>query len=155
MKDIHRLRMEEIMKLIPSLVIQSLIATLMGSGMLAEKMQAQSDIAITASISFPFTVGTQRIAPGTYRFRLISPFDLSVMNVKTGDIEMFAVRPEKQRAFEQHGRLIFRSSAGSDVLNEVHFPGADTLSELIQRRGVGRMEAKKSSTTDSASVAQR
>ena len=143
------------MKLIPSLVIQSLIAILVGSGTLAEKLQAQSDIAITASIPFPFTVGTQRIAPGAYRFSLINSFDLSVMNVKTGDTEMFAVRPEKQRAFEQHGRLIFRRSAGSDVLNEVRFPGADTLSELIQQRRVGRMEAKKSSTTDSVSVAQR
>jgi len=143
------------MKRIPSILIKSLVTMLIGSGALAVGLQAQSDVTITARIPFPFDVGRQRIAPGTYRFRPISPFELSVLNVKTGDLEIFAVHPDIQPTFEQHGRLIFRDSAGNPVLNEVHFPGTETFSELIERRPPGRMEAKQSSTANSISIAQR
>jgi hypothetical protein len=70
-------------------------------------------------------------------------FLLSVTNVKTGDKELFTVRPENQCRIEDHGRLIFRDSDGSDTLNEVHFPGTDMFSELIVRHGPRRMVAKK------------
>lgn len=143
------------MKRIPSILVKSLVTILIGSEALAVRLQAQSDVAITASIPFPFTVGKHRIAAGTYRFRQISPFQLSVLNVKTDDLEIFAVHPDSQPTFEQHGRLIFRDSAGNPVLNEVHFPGTETFSELIERRPPRRMEAKQSSTANSISIAQR
>jgi len=149
------------MKRISSLVIKSLIAILIVSGTLAVNLEAQSDAAITVSVPFPFTVGAQSVAPGTYRFSLDSsrlepnPFLLSVLNVKTGQMEMFAVRPERQGRFEEHGRLMFRNSAGRRVLAEVHFPGTDTFSELTQRTRADTMEAKRSSTDSSVSVAQR
>ena len=139
-----------------SLVVTSLATLLIGSATLAINLQAQSDDAITVRVPFSFTVGTQSIAPGTYRFSLLSSqFLLSAVNVKTGDMEMFDVRPEQQRAVDQHGRLVFRNTEGSSVLNEVHFPGTGLFSEVIQRRDDRRLEAKTSSTDSSISVAQR
>lgn len=139
------------MKRIPSLLIKSLITILIGSGILATNLQAQSVVAVTASIPFPFTVGAQRIEPGTYRFSLVSDqFLLSVLNVKTGDIKMFTVRPEQQRAVKQEVGLIFRNSAGGRVLNEVHFPGTDTFSELIERPA-----QKRSLPSSAVAMAQR
>jgi hypothetical protein len=129
-----------------SLVVTSLVTLLIDSATLAPNLQAQGDDAITLRVPFSFTVGTQSIAPGTYQFSLLSSqFLLTVVNVKTGDTEIFTVRPERQRAPDQHGRLVFRNSEGSSVLNEVHFPGAGLFSEVIQRRDDRRLETKRSS----------
>jgi hypothetical protein len=127
------------MKRITSLVIQSLVTILIGGGILAGNLQAQTDLAMTVSIPFPFTVGTQSIAPGTYQFSLISSqFLLSVLNVKTGDKNVFPMRPGQQHAFESHGRLIFRNSDGCSTLSEIYFPGTDRFSEVSQRHSIGR-----------------
>jgi hypothetical protein len=157
MKDAYRRSNGgETMKRTTSLVLRWLVAILIGSGTLAMNLQAQSDLAMTVSIPFPYTVGTQSIAPGTYQFSLVSnQFLLSVLNVKTGSKEMFRVQPEQQLAFDPHGHLIFRKSEGRSVLNEVHFPGTDMFSEVVQRHSVGRIEAKGPSTSNSMSMAQR
>jgi hypothetical protein len=147
---------EETMKRISSLIAKSLVTILIGSGTLAINLQAQSDLAMTASIPFPFTVGTQSMAPGTYEFSLVSSqFLVSVRNVKTGHQEMFPVRPGQQLAVEQCGRLKFRNSNARSILSEVHFPGTDRFSEVDQGHGIGSIEAKNPSTDSSISVAQR
>jgi hypothetical protein len=144
------------MKRITLLVVQLLVIVLIGSGALANNLQAQSDRAITVRVPFAFILGTQSLAPGTYRFSQNSgPFLLSVINVKTGNQELFEVRPERQSALEAHGHIIFHNSEASSVLDEVHFPGIDTFSKVTQRRGAGRIEAKKSSPNNSISVGQR
>lgn len=144
------------MKRTTSLIVKSLVILLIGSGTLADNLQAQTDLAMTVSIPFQFTVGTQNIGPGTYQFSLVSgAFLLSVVNLKDGHRQFFPVRPEQQRAFESHGRLIFSNSDGCSVLSEIYIPGTDSFSEVSQRHCVGRFEAKKSSTGNSISVAQR
>ena len=143
------------MKRIKSLVVKSLVMILIG-GAFAIRLQAQSDLAVTVSIPFPFTVGNQTIAPGTYRFGLqSSPFLLSVIDVKTGDTEMFSVHPEQQTTYEQRGLLVFRKEEGSRILSEVHLPGTEVFSEVLEGRGKRRTEAKKSSTCQAVTVAQR
>jgi hypothetical protein len=147
---------EQAMKRILSLIAKSLAIILIGSGALATNLQAQSDVAVTASVPFPFTVGTHNMAPGTYEFSLdSSQFLVSVVNVKTGHREMFPVRPGQQLAVEQRGRLKFRNSKARSALSEIHFPGTDRFSEVDQRHGIGTIEAKNSSTDSSISVAQR
>ncbi len=139
-----------------SLVIQSLVTVLIGGATLTNNLQAQIDDSITVRVPFRFTVGTETIAPGTYQFSL--PYDhflLSVINVKTGGREMFPVLPERQRGVEQRGHLLFHDSEETHVLNEIYFPGTDSFSEVVERRGPGRMEAKKSSTGNSTCLAQR
>ena len=138
-----------------SLVIRSLAMLLIGSATFATNPHAQSNV-ITISVPFRFAVGTTTIAPGTYQFSLpSSQFLLSVVNVKTGATKIFPVRPERQRGIEQRGRLVFRDAGGDNILNEIHFPGTRVFSEVIQRRGARTMEAKKPSTDNSNSVAQR
>lgn len=72
------------MKQISSLIVKSLVSILIGSGTLAINLQAQSALAMTVGVPFPFTVGTQRMASGAYEFSLVSSeFLVSVLNVKT------------------------------------------------------------------------
>jgi hypothetical protein len=143
------------MKHIPSLIVKLLVAILIISGLFAINVQAQTDPGMIVSIPFPFTVGTQRIAPGTYDFSMVSTqFLLSVRNVITGEKEMFAVRPEQQRASEQKERLIFHHSEGCSVLSEVHFPGTSTFTEVNYRQDVGCVKAKRRLTSTSLFVGQ-
>lgn len=144
------------MKRILSLIAKSLVMILIVSGTLEINLQAQSNLAVTASIPFPFTVGAHDMAPGTYEFSLASSqFLVSVVNVKTGHQEMFPVRPVQQRAVEQSGCLRFRKSEARSALSEIHFPGTDRFSELGQRHGTGSIEANSSPAAETISVAQR
>jgi hypothetical protein len=144
------------MKRISSLIAKSLMSILIGCGTLAINLQAQSDLAMTASIPFPFTMGTHNMAPGTYEFSLVSSqFLVSVLNVKTGHQEMFRVRPVKELAVEQRGGLRFRNSEDRSMLSEIHFPGTDRFSEVGQRHGTGSIKAKSSPAAETISVAQR
>lgn len=144
------------MKRILSLIAKLLVMILIVSGTLEINLQAQSNLAVTASIPFPFTVGTHDMAPGTYEFSLASSqFLVSVVNVKTGHQEMFPVRPVQQRAVEQSGGLRFRNSEARSALSEIHFPGTDRFSELGQRRGTGSIKASSSPAAETISVAQR
>jgi hypothetical protein len=138
-----------------TLISSSLFTILIGSGTLATRLQAQSDSAVRVNIPIAFTVGKQTMAPGTYKLSLTpDPFVLSVVNAKTGDQEMFEVRPEQGRSVEQRGRVVFHRLDGLGVLDEVHFPGADTFSQVIQPHFT-KMEAKGSSPSNSVAVAQR
>ena len=142
------------MNRIRSLVTRVLI--LAGCGTLAFNLHAQTESAVTVSVPIPFTVGTRSIAPGTYQFSLVSSsFLLSVRDVKTGNREMFMVRPEKEHSTPVRGRLIFQNCDVHCALDQIHFPGGDTFTQLIQPRGADRLEAKKSSPGASISVAQR
>jgi len=147
---------EQAMKRILSLIAKSLVMILIVSGTLEINLQAQSNLAVTASIPFPFTVNTHDMAPGTYEFSLVSSqFLLSVLNVKTGHQQMFPVRPVQQLAVEQRGGLKFRNSEARSVLSEIHFPGTDRFSEVGQRHGTGSIKAKSSPAAETISVAQR
>lgn len=141
------------MKRITSLVIKSLITILIGGGF-ATTLQAQSERAVTVRIPFQFTVGTQSIAPGTYKVSMASsPFEIAIVDVRNGHRKLFSVLPEQGRTPEPLGRLVFEKREGGRVLSEVHFPGTDTFIEVIQPRG--RVRAKRSLPSDSVSVAQR
>ncbi len=142
------------MKLFTPLFRKLLFALLIACGAFATNVQAQND-AITVSVPFPFTVGSQSIGPGTYEFSLVSgQFVLSVADMKTGHMTMFNVLPKRQGSVEERGRLTFGNVQGRRILNEVHFPGTDTFSELTQRRAK-RTEPTRSSTAHSVSMAQR
>ena len=132
------------------LFVKSLSVIFIAGGILATNLQAQSN-EITVSVSFPFAVGSHNLAPGTYRFSLMSSeFLLSVVDVKTGNRQIFDVHPEQQNSAEQRGRLIFRKSAGRRILNEIHFPGADTFSETIAPRPATSTETVRSTTSSDA-----
>lgn len=138
-----------------SLAAQSLVALLIGGAMLVTNLHAQDD-AMTISVPFAFTVGTQSKAPGTYQFKLVSSqFLLSVTNVKTGEMEVFSVHPQQQRTYEERGHLAFRKAAGHSFLNEVHFRGTDVFSEVVQAPRGARSNTMIASTASQTCVAQR
>ena len=139
-----------------SLLTKSLLGILLAGGALTTNLQAQSDLAVTVSIPFPFTVDGHSMAAGTYQFSLVSsPFLVSVLNVKTGLKEMFPVRPKQQLTPEESGRVKFHDANSHPMLSEIHFPGTDRFIELDQRYVVGRRDVKSSPTAQSISVAQR
>ena len=144
------------MKRIMSVMMKSLLIVLIGGGVLATSLQAQSEHTVTVRIPFQFTVGRQSIAPGIYRISLSpSTFEMSIVDAKSGHAEMFAVLPEQERALERGGRVVFQKREDRRVLNEVHFPGTDIFIQVIQPHGVERFMAKRSAPSDSVSVAQR
>jgi hypothetical protein len=144
------------MKRITSFVARSFVALLMVSGTLAGKLQAQTDLSMTVSVPFPFTVGTQAMEPGTYEFSLVSgDFLVSVLNVKTGEKKMFPSTPAEQLEGEQRGRLKFSDSNAHSVLCEIHFPGSDRFIAVDRRHGVSGIVTRKPPTGTSTFVAQR
>lgn len=119
------------MKGIRLLIVKSLLAAVVVTGPVALTLQAQSSLQITATIPFPFIVGTQSITPGSYQFSLLdSQFLLSVRNVKTGHQELFPVYPGSQQAFESPGCLTFQKSNSSSILTDIYFPNNDTLTQV-------------------------
>lgn len=143
------------MKRISLLIVRSLMAILIGSGTLVSNLHAQIEDGITASIPFPFTIGTQNLVSGIYRFNLLSsPFLLSVINKKTGVEELFVVHPEQEQKFTSCGRLIFQRCGRRNILSEVHIPGTNTFSELVRREGRD-MRAMTCSASESTSIALR
>lgn len=117
-----------------AVITRSLAALLIAGTTLAVNGQTDGD-AITVDVPFAFTVGGVGFAPGTYQFsRMSSQFLLAVTRVRDGDREIFDVHPGRQRTPEQHGHLVFRDAADPSVLNEVHFPGTDSFSQVIERR---------------------
>lgn len=129
------------MKPITSVALKLLVILLIVSGAFAIPLRAQDDAAVTVSIPFPFIVGEQNIAPGTYQFDLVSQILLSVTDVKTGHEQVFLVRPDRQRAFEPHGRLVFGIFDGHRRLNEIHFPGTNAFSDVIQHHNTSAARA--------------
>ena len=141
------------MKRMIAMLVKPLVITLIGSSLFAPGMQAQSDTAMTFSVPFPFTVGSQTIPPGTYQLSLVSnPFHLSVVDVRHGHRELFSVRPEQQCAVESQGRLLFRKSGSRRLLYEIHFPGSNMFTEVIQRDDVEKNIASHDSTGTSTSL---
>jgi hypothetical protein len=128
---------------------------LIGSGTLAVQLKAQNDHSITVSIPFPFTAGTQTIAPGTYRFEQMGPYAVSILNVKTGVKQIFPVHPGSPRTLAQHERVTFRVIAKRSFLSEVDFSGTGMLVNFSRSALREEMKATQPLPSDSVSVAQR
>lgn len=149
------------MKRISSAVIKPLVAIFIGSGALAGNLQAQSDLSVTATVSFPFTIDNQTIAPGTYRFSPLpgrvetSQFLLSVVDVKTDHMKIFPMLPERQRSIEKYGRLVFHNAMGRSFLGEIYFPGTDTFVEVLPGHPAETKGTQPSVINSAVSVAQR
>lgn len=144
------------MKRMTSIIVNSLFAILLSGGPFALTAQAQYDAGITVDIPFAFSADGQEIAAGTYQLQLInSNFLMSVRNVNTGNEQMLTVRPETDRSFESHGRLIFEVCNGRRSLAEVHIPGTNLFSETVSGRRRKGVEAASCSKDDSTTIALR
>ena len=144
------------MNWISSLVAKSIVAAAVFGGPVASTLQAQSNLQIRASISFPFIFGTRSIAPGSYQFTLMEDqFLLSVLNVKTGRQELFSVHPGGQQILESNGCLMFQKSDDFGVLTDLQFPGAGALIHVNGPRGVPSPRTRLCSKSEPLSVVGR
>lgn len=138
-----------------SRVIKSLATILIGCAGFSPSLQAQNDPVLTATVPFPFVVGTLQFAPGTYRLGLEPGlFELFIMNAKNSHMKLVAVHSGRQCAVELHGKLLFRTSGVRSFLSEIYFPGSDTCTELIHSRRAGKADSSESSLIASASFGQ-
>ncbi|HEY4357033.1 MAG TPA: hypothetical protein VGN16_14890 [Acidobacteriaceae bacterium] len=144
------------MKRIRSLVVKLFVAAAIVAGPLALTLQAQNNLEITATIPFPFIMGTWSIAPGSYQFTLTgNPLLLSVRNVKTGHHELFPVHPGSEPVRESKGYLTFQKSDTSNVLTVLHFPGNDGVTQVNRPHSVRGSQTKLSSKSEASSVVGR
>jgi hypothetical protein len=144
------------MKRIRLLVVKSLITAVVVTGPVALTLKAQSNVEITATIPFPFIVGTRSMTPGSYQFSMMgSPFLLSVLNVKTGHQELFPVHPGSQQDFESNGCVTFQKSNSSSVLTDVHFPSTDALIQVNGPRDVQGSQTRLCAKSEPLSLVQR
>ncbi|WP_348263494.1 hypothetical protein P8935_02810 [Telmatobacter sp. DSM 110680] len=139
-----------------SIIVGSLVGVLAVGGTFAAKANAQDGPGVVFSIPFSFTADGRNIAAGTYELNLVSnKFMMSIRNVRTGDMQVFSVHPEEQRATESEARLIFHNCGGHLNLTEFHVPGTNLFSETMPPRGVKNMEAKVCPATDFVTLASR
>ena len=144
------------MKRMSSIIVNSLVAVLITGGTSMAKVHAQNSPGIVFSVPFTFTADGRNIAAGTYELNLVSDkFMMSIRNVETGEMQVFTVHPEEQRAIESLGRLIFQSCGGHMDLTEFHVPGTKLYSETIQPRRLKNMEAKACPAPDFVTLAAR
>lgn len=144
------------MKRMSSIIVGSLVAVLIAGGAFAVKLHAQNGLGVVFSVPFAFTADGRDIAAGTYELNLASnKFMMSIRNVETGDMQVFTVHPEEQRAIDSHGRLVFHSCGGHMDLTEFHVPGTNLFSETIPPRRLQNMEAKACHAPDSVTMASR
>jgi hypothetical protein len=123
--------------ILPSAIVGSFL------GLAANSAWAQS---IVVTTPFSYCVNYQAYRGGTYQFTLISPWVLSIRNVKGGAANFFPVHPEAVVAQDlDHSRvastggLTFATYSGVRELQAVHEPGSGFTSELVLRRTHGSL----------------
>ena len=96
------------MKLSASIITKSLLAILIGMGLLGLDVQAQEPPAITVTIPFAFSANNENDIPaGTYQLRLISEWLLSIRNLNSREQRILIVRPGRSESAESRGCLLF------------------------------------------------
>lgn len=144
------------MKHINSIIARSLFAILIMGSPFATRLHAQDDLGVVFSVPFAFSVDGHNIAAGNYQLNLDSgQYLMSIRNLKTGDLEIFSVHPEQERAIESLGRLVFNGCGSHRYLTEFHIPGTNLYSSMMTPGRVKNAEAKACPTTDSVFLAAR
>lgn len=138
------------MKLLTSIITKSLLAVLIGMGLLASEVQAQDSPTITVTVPFAFFTNSQNnFAAGTYEMKLLSEWLLSIRNLNGGGEKMFIVRPEQTGSSGSHGCLIFDRFNGRSYLAEIYLTDSEVHTELIHRYRTRTTKAKTCASRDS------
>lgn len=144
------------MKRTISVVAGSLFAVLAAGGGFTQKLAAQAGSGATFSVPFPFTADGYNVAAGTYEVRhLSSPFLISVINVETGEKQIFSVRPEQQGKIPSKGLLVFHRCGERVNLTEFHMTGTNSYSTAISPKRARNSEVESCSPEETMTVAAR
>jgi hypothetical protein len=114
-----------------TLCTRAIVAAVITSGILALGAKTASAQAITATVPFAFSAGDQPFPAGTYQFTLLSPWFLSIRNVKGGGEKFFTVHPQQNGSHASHARIVFHNSGGQRNLDAVYLPKSDGGAQLV------------------------
>jgi hypothetical protein len=108
------------------------------------------------TVPFTFTAEGHEIEPGTYEIRRdFSQFLMSIVNVKTGEKQLFSVRPETRAAIPEKGLLVFRGCGNRKTLSEFHVRGANLFSAAVEPGRRETPEMERCSRVDAVTIAAR
>lgn len=109
-----------------------LLAVLMLGGASEAKLNAQIGPGEIFTVPFAFTADGHEIQAGTYEIRRdSSQFLLSIQNLRTGEKQLFNVRPERRSAVPARGLLVFHGCGERKELSEFHVRGTNFYSAAI------------------------
>ena len=144
------------MKRATSMVGRLLLAVLIAGGVCGVRLTAQSETGEIFTVPFAFTVDGQEIQPGIYELRRDSnQFLISMRNVKTGEKQLFSVRPEERSAVPAKGLLVFERCGDRKDLSEFHIRGTNSYSATINGGRRKSPEVESCSRPDTVTLAAR
>lgn len=109
-----------------------LLAIVVGGGSFGARAIAQDGTGEIFTVPFAFSADGHDIQPGTYEIRRdSSQFLLSIENVRTGEKQLFSVRPEQRAAVPAKGLLVFQRCGERQELSEFHIRGTNLYSATI------------------------
>ena len=122
-----------------SMMAALLLAVLMVGGASEARLNAQDGLGEIFTVPFAFTADGHEIQAGTYEIRRdSSQFLLSIQNLKTGEKQLFSVRPEQRSAVPARGLLVFHGCGERKELSEFHIRGTSLYSAAIDSgRSIG------------------
>ena len=133
-----------------------LLAILVGGGASEAKLNAQSGPGEIFTVPFAFAAQGHEIQAGTYEVRRdSSQFLITISNVKTGEKQMFSVRPEGRSAVPQKGLLVFQGCGDRKELGEFHVRGTNLYSTMIESRRKNSPEVEGCSREETVTLAAR
>lgn len=144
------------MKQVSSIMAGVLLAVTFASGSFVARATAQDATGEIFTVPFSFTADGHEVQPGTYEIRRgASQFLLSIENVKTGEKELFSVRPEQRPAVPDKGLLVFQRCGGQKELSEFHIRGTNLYSATIGAKPRKNSEMESCRQPDMVTVAAR
>jgi hypothetical protein len=139
-----------------SMMAGSLLAVLIAAGGFQAKLSAQDPSGEIFTVPFAFTADGHSIEPGTYEIRRsMNPFLISIENLRTGDKQLFSVRPEGSKAVPEKGLLVFSRCGEQRKLSEFHIRGTNLYSTTIDPRRSRNSEIYRCSPSGITTIAAR
>ncbi|MBS1804076.1 MAG: hypothetical protein JST28_11965 [Acidobacteria bacterium] len=144
------------MKRATSMMAGMLLAVLIAGGAAGTKSSAQSVSGEVFTVPFAFTADGHEVEPGTYEVRRdSSQFVMSIQNVKTGEKQLFPVRPESRPAVHQKGLLVFQQCGDRKSLSEFHVRGTSLYSATVTSGRKRNFEVESCSRPETLALASR
>jgi hypothetical protein len=144
------------MNRVTSIMAGLLLTAVVAGNTFEAKLNAQSGPGEIFTVPFAFTADGHVVEPGTYEIRRdSSQFLISIQNVKTGEKQLFSVRPEQRRAVSSEGLLVFNRCGDRKALSEFHVQGTNFFSTTIDGGHAKTMDLESCSHPDTVTLAAR
>ncbi len=144
------------MKQVSSIMAGVLLAITFAGGSFGRRATAQDAWGEIFTVPFAFSADGHEVQPGTYEIRRdSSQFLLSIENVKTGEKQMFSVRPEQHSTVPGKGLLVFERCGERRELSEFHVRGTNLFSATIDSKPRKNSDSESCSQSNTVTIAAR